>query len=68
MSPAPGSVVSNDHEVAQGEVNNTNNQDTNSGTPEKSEQPPSTVESGEGSGPPDKAPYKRFNGKEQKER
>ena len=69
LPQAPGSVVINDHhEMAQVEVNNTSNQVTNSGTPERSEQPPSTVESGAGNGPADKAAYKRFNGKEQKER
>ena len=64
LPQAPGSVVSKDHhEMAQVEVNNTINQVTNSGTPERSEQPPSTVESGAGNGPADKAAYKRFNGK-----
>ena len=69
LPPASGSAVTNDHrELVQVEVNNTSNQFTNSGTPERTEQPPSTVESGAGNRPADKAAYKRFNGKEQKER
>ena len=64
--PMPDPKDSHDREEFQ-EVNNTN-QDNDLGTTEKAGQPPSTVESGKGSGPPDKAPYKRFNGKEQKER
>ena len=66
--PQPGSIISYNHEEAQRQVNITNYQDNNLGTPEKSRQPPSPVESGVGQGPADKAAYKRFNGKEQKER
>ena len=62
----PDPKDSYDHEEFQ-EINNTN-QDNDLGTTEKARQPPSTAESGKDSGPPDKAPYKRFNGKEQKER
>ena len=43
---ASGSAVTNEHrELVQVEVNNTNNQFTNSGTPEMTEQPLATVES-----------------------
>ena len=64
--PMPDPKDSNDHDEVQ-EVSNTNNHDHGLGAIEKSGQPQSTVESGKGSGPPDKASYKRFKGKELKE-
>ena len=69
LLPASGSAVTNEHrELVQVEVNNTNNQFTNSGTPDMNGQPLATVESGAGNRPVNKTAYSRFNGKEQKER
>ena len=58
---------SNDHDEIQ-EVSDITIHGRGLGAREKSRNSQSTVESGEGSGPPDKGSYKRFNGKEQKER
>ena len=66
--PNPGSIACYDLEEAHRQTNNTTNQNVLSDIPDKPRQPSSPVESGAGQGPADKAAYKRFNGKEQKER
>ena len=58
---------SNDHNGEQ-EVRDTTNRDPGLGAIEKSGYSRSSVESEKSSGPPDTGAYKRFNGKEQKER
>ena len=61
----PDPKDSDNHDEIQ-EVNDITNHGRGLGAREKSGNSQSTVESGEGSNPPDKGSYKRFNGKEQK--
>ena len=58
---------SHDHDGEQ-EVRDITNRDRGLGAIEKSGNSRSSVESEQSSGPPDMGAYKRFNGKEQKER
>ena len=60
--PMPDPKDINDHDEVQ-EVSDTTNHDRGLGAREKSGNSRSSVESEEGSGPPETGPYKRFNGK-----
>ena len=69
LIPTPGTAVTNDHrELVQVEVNNANNQFTNSGTPEMTRRPLAPVGSEAGNRPTKNTAYNRFNETERKER
>ena len=69
LLPNPGAAVTNNHrELVQVEVNNANNQFTNSGTPDTTKRPLAPVGSGAGNRPTNNTAYNRFNETERKER
>ena len=69
LIPNPGTAVTNEHrELVQAEVNNTNNQFSNSGSPDMTRRPLAPVGSEAGNRPTKNSAYNRFNETERKER
>ena len=65
----PGAAVANNHrELLPVEVNNANNQFSNSGTPDTTKRPLAPLGSGAGNCPTNNTAYNRFNETEHKER